>query len=109
MEKGVGVGNCAVLSVEECASAPETGYHAKLSGGFPMQDGRVLEVDPILAVEALPAIASPAGVLGARPVDSPLAADPLRLADARPFHIDLGHGAAIADDEPALEQGKRRG
>ncbi len=74
-----------------------------------MQDGRVLEVDPIPALEALPAIASPAGVLGARPVDSPLDADPLRLADARPFRIDLGHGAALAADEPPLEQGKRRG
>jgi len=74
-----------------------------------MQDGRVLEVDPILAVEALPAIASPAGVLGARPVDSQPRADPLRLVDARPFNIDLGQGPALAADEPALEQGKRRG
>jgi hypothetical protein len=74
-----------------------------------MQDGRVLEVDPILALDALPAISSPAGVLGARPVDSPPGADPLRLADARPFNVDLGHGPALAADEPALEQGKRRG
>jgi len=74
-----------------------------------MQDGRVLEVDPILAVEALPAISSPAGILGVRAVASPGTSDPLRLADARPFHIDLGHGPAMAADEPALEQGKRRG
>jgi len=69
----------------------------------------VLEVDAIAAVEALPAIASPTGVLGARPVDSPPRAEPFRLADARPFNIDLGHGPALATDEPALEQGKRRG
>ena len=31
----------------------------------------------------------PAGVLGVRPVASAAAIDPLRLADARPFHIDL--------------------
>jgi len=74
-----------------------------------MQDGRVLEIDAIAAVEALPAIASPAGALGVRPVDSPLRTEAFRLADARPFNIDLGHGPALAADEPALEQGKRRG
>ena len=74
-----------------------------------MQDGRVLEVDAIPALGALPAIASPDGVLGSRPVESPVAPDPLLLADARPFRIDLGHGPTLAADEPALEQGKRRG
>jgi hypothetical protein len=74
-----------------------------------MQDGRMLDVDPIPALGALPAIASPAGALGPRPVESSLAPDPLLLADARPFRIDLGHGPALAADEPALAQGKRRG
>lgn len=74
-----------------------------------MQDDRVFEVDPIPAVDALPAIASPAGVLGERPVGSPPPEETLRLADARPFQIDLGHGPAAAAAEPALEQGKRRG
>ena len=74
-----------------------------------MQDGRVLEVDGIPALGALPAIASPEGVLGSHPVESPVAPAPLLLADARPFRIDLGHGPALAADEPALEQGKRRG
>jgi hypothetical protein len=70
---------------------------------------QVLEVDQIPALESLPAIASPAGALGARPLGSPIAADPLRLADARPFNIDLGHDPVVTADEPALEQGKRRG
>jgi hypothetical protein len=74
-----------------------------------MQDGRVLEVDSIPAVGALPAIPSPERALGARPVESSLAPDPLLLADARPFRIDLGHGPTLAADEPALEHGKRRG
>ena len=77
--------------------------------GLPMQDGRVLEIDPIPTLGALPAVASPAGLVGPRPVESPLPVDPLLLADARPFRIDLGHGPALAADEPALEQGKRRG
>ena len=74
-----------------------------------MHDGRMLDVDPIPALGALPAIAAPAGALGARPVESPLPPDPLLLADARPFHIDLGHSPSLAADEPAHEQGKRRG
>ena len=74
-----------------------------------MQDGRMLDVDPIPALGALPAIAAPAGALGPRPVESSLAPAPLLLADARPFRIDLGHGPSLAADEPALEQGKRRG
>jgi len=74
-----------------------------------MQDGRVLEVDPVPALGALPAIPSPAGALGARPIESSLAPDPLLLADARPFRIDLGHGPSLTADEPALEHGKRRG
>ena len=74
-----------------------------------MQDDRVCEVEAIPAVDALPAIASPAGALGARPLGPQPAPEPLHLADARPFHIDLGHGPAVAGAEPALEQGKRRG
>jgi len=74
-----------------------------------MLDGRVLEVDPIAAIQTLPAIAAPASVLGARPVEAPPALDPILLADARPFHIDLGHGPALASDEPPAEHGKRRG
>jgi hypothetical protein len=73
-----------------------------------MQDGRMLEVDPIPALGTLAPIASPAGALGARPIESSLAPDPLLLADARPFRIDLGHGPTAAN-EPALEHGKRRG
>ena len=78
-------------------------------GGPPMQDGRMLDVDPIPAFGALPAITTPAGALGTRPIESSLAPDPLLLADARPFRIDLGHGPSLAADEPALEEGKRRG
>jgi hypothetical protein len=74
-----------------------------------MQDDRVFEVDAVPAVDALPAIASPAGALGARPVGSALEGEALHLADARPFQIDLGHGPTIAASEPVLEQGKRRG
>jgi hypothetical protein len=74
-----------------------------------MQDDRVCEIEAIPAVDALPVIAPPAGALGTRPLGSPPAPEPLRLADARPFHIDLGHAPAVAGAEPALEQGKRRG
>ena len=74
-----------------------------------MQDDRVCEVDPVPSVDALPAIASPAGILGTRPIGSPPSTEPLRLADARPFQIDLGHGPSVAAAEPALEHGKRRG
>jgi hypothetical protein len=77
--------------------------------GAPMQNDRVCEIEAIPAVDALPAIASPAGALGARPLGAPPAPEPLRLADARPFHIDLGHGPTVAGAEPALEHGKRRG
>jgi hypothetical protein len=74
-----------------------------------MQDDRIFEVDSISAVEALPVIAAPAGILGTRSAESPLAPDPLSLADSRPFRIDLGHGPALPADELAAEQGKRRG
>ncbi|MFL5312452.1 MAG: hypothetical protein ACJ79H_18610 [Myxococcales bacterium] len=77
--------------------------------GVPMQDGRVLDVDPIPALAALPAIASPAGALGSRPIESSLALDPLLVADPRSFRVDLGHGPTPAADERALEQGKPRG
>jgi len=69
----------------------------------------MLDVDPIPALDALPAIATPSGALGPRPIESSLPLDPLLLADARSFRIDLGHGPSLAADEPALEQGKRRG
>ena len=74
-----------------------------------MPDGRVFEVGPISAVEVLPAIGAPEGILGTRPVQSQSTPDPFSLADARSFHVDLEHGPALAADEPALEQGKRRG
>jgi hypothetical protein len=74
-----------------------------------MQDARVLEVDPIAALDALPPIAAPGLTLGPRAVVSYGAPDPLSLADPRPFRVDLEHGPGLAADEPALEQGKRRG
>ena len=74
-----------------------------------MQDDCVCEIEAIPAVDTLPIIASPAGALGARPLGSPPAPEPFRLADAHPFHIDLGHGPTVAGAEPPLEQGKRRG
>jgi hypothetical protein len=74
-----------------------------------MQDDRVGEVGAVSPVDALPAIPSPEGILGARPIGAPAALEPLRLADSRPFGVDLGHGPSLAGAEPAPEQGKRRG
>jgi len=74
-----------------------------------MPDGRAFEVDPISAVDVLPGIAAPEGILGTRAVESHLAADALSLADSRPFRIELGHGPALPADELAVGQGKRRG
>ena len=73
-----------------------------------MKDGCVLEVDPILGVEALPGIAPPPVSLGTRPVDSLDPAQPLTLADVRPFQIAMSGAALIAADDSALEQGKHR-
>ncbi|HYV66985.1 MAG TPA: hypothetical protein VE964_12130 [Myxococcales bacterium] len=67
------------------------------------------EIEAVSAVGALPAIASPEGTLGTRSINSPVAAQPIDLADARSFRIDLGHGPAVLEGEPAREQGKRRG
>ena len=72
-----------------------------------MADGRVLEVDPILGVETLPGIAPPAVALGSRPVESLVAAEPLQLADARPFEIHMS-APVLAPEDPELEHGKRR-
>ena len=74
-----------------------------------MQDGRTFEVDPISAVENLPVIAAPGGILGARTAESPSAPEALSLADSRSFRIDLGHAPGLPADEAAVEQGKRRG
>jgi hypothetical protein len=74
-----------------------------------MADGRVLEVDPILGVEALPGIAPPPIALGTRAIDSISSEQPLSLADARSFQIEVS-GAAMfaAPEDDALEQGKHR-
>jgi len=77
--------------------------------GALMHDDRVGEVAAVSPVDALPAIASPDGILGTRPIGLPAAVEPLRLADSRPFGVDLGHGRALAAAEPAPEQGKQRG
>ena len=74
-----------------------------------MQEERVCEIEAVSAVGALPAIASPEGTLGTRPIGPPPVTEPMQLADARSFGIDLGHAQAIPEAEPALEQGKRRG
>ena len=74
-----------------------------------MPDGRVFEVGPISAVEVLPVIGAPEGILGTRPVESQSTPDPLSIADSRPFRIDLGHAPALRADELGAEQGKRRG
>jgi len=73
-----------------------------------MPDGRVVEIDAIPALETLPRIPAPRDLLGTRAIESSLATDALLLADARPFHVDLGHASLITSDEPASEQGKRR-
>jgi hypothetical protein len=73
-----------------------------------MKDGCVLELDPILGVEALPGIAPPPVSLGTRLVDSLTATQPLTLADLRPFQIAMSGAALIAADDSALEQGKHR-
>jgi hypothetical protein len=72
-----------------------------------MPDGRVLEVDPILGVEALPGIAPPPAPLGSRAIESFEPADPLLLADARSFEIHLS-APVLTPDDAALEQGKHR-
>lgn len=74
-----------------------------------MQDDRVGEVGAVSPVDALPAIAAPEGILGTRSIGAEAAPEPLRLADSRPFGVDLGHGPSLAAAEPAAEQGKRRG
>jgi hypothetical protein len=74
-----------------------------------MKDGRVVEVDPILGVEALPGIAPPAIALGTRPIDSLDSAQPLVLADVRSFQVAMSGAAMIAAaDDPALAHGKSR-
>jgi hypothetical protein len=72
-----------------------------------MPDGRVLEVDPILGIEALPGIAPPPVRLGSRPIESLLPAEPLVIADARPFEIHMT-AQVPAPEDPALEHGKHR-
>jgi hypothetical protein len=74
-----------------------------------MPDGRVLEVDPILGVEALPGIAPPPIALGTRPIESVPAGQPLAIADVRSFHVEVS-GAALfaAQEDAALEHGKHR-
>jgi hypothetical protein len=73
-----------------------------------MKDGCVLEVDPILGVEALPGIAPPPISLGTRPIDSLEPTQPLTLADVRSFHVAMGGAALIAADDSAVEHGKHR-
>jgi hypothetical protein len=74
-----------------------------------MKDGRVLEVDPILGVEALPGIAPPAIALGTRPIESPASEQSFSLADVRSFQVAVSGGAMLAaQDDPALEHGKHR-
>jgi hypothetical protein len=73
-----------------------------------MPEGQVLELDPILGVEALPAIAPPRIALGTRPIESANPTDPLALADPRPFEIEMSGGPMLAPEDLALEQGKRR-
>ena len=72
-----------------------------------MPDGRMLEVDPILGVETFPGIAPPQVALGSRFVESVATAEPLLLADARPFEIQMTAPVLTADD-PASEHGKHR-
>ncbi|HYZ89244.1 MAG TPA: hypothetical protein VE620_08110 [Myxococcales bacterium] len=74
-----------------------------------MADGRVLELDPILGVETLPGIAPPPVALGTRPIESSTSEQPLSLADARSFQIEV-NGAALfaASEDSALEHGKHR-
>ena len=69
----------------------------------------MFEVDRISAVESLPAIGAPDGILGPRNVEPASSPEPLALADTRPFCIELGHGPALPADEASIEQGKRRG
>ena len=74
-----------------------------------MKDGRVLEVDPILGVEALPGIAPPAIALGTRPIDSLDSTQPLVLADVRSFHVAMsGAQMLAAPEDPAPAHGKGR-
>ncbi|HWE24098.1 MAG TPA: hypothetical protein VG496_09175 [Myxococcales bacterium] len=74
-----------------------------------MRDGRVLEVDPILGVEALPGIAPPAIALGTRPIDSLDPAQPLALAEVTSFEIAMsGTPMLTAQEDAAPEHGKRR-
>ena len=72
-----------------------------------MPDGRVLEVDPIVGVETLPGIAPPPVPLGSRPIEFLAPAEPLLLADGRPFEIHLS-AAVLTPEDPALEHGKHR-
>jgi len=72
-----------------------------------MPDGRVLEVDPILGIEALPGITPPAVPLGSRPIESLAPAEPLVLADARPFEIHMT-APVMTPEDSALEHGKHR-
>ena len=72
-----------------------------------MPDGRALEVDPILGLEALPAIAPPPVPLGARAIESHAPTEPLLLADPRPFEIRMT-AQVPAPEDPALEHGKHR-
>jgi hypothetical protein len=73
-----------------------------------MKDGRVLEVDPILGVEALPGIAPPPIALGTRPIETLDPSQPLVLADPRPFAVAMSGTPLLAPEDPALEHGKRR-
>ncbi len=78
-----------------------------------MQDhqvgGRVLELEAIHAVEPLPPIApAPPLALGTRSVHCTDRSEPMPLADARAFCIELGTSALAAGDEQAVEHGKRR-
>jgi len=69
----------------------------------------MFQMDRISAVDSLPAIGAPEGVLGPRNVEPESSAEPLALADTRPFRVELGHGPALPADEASIEQGKRRG
>jgi hypothetical protein len=74
-----------------------------------MKDGRSLEVDPILGVEAFPGIAPPAIALGTRPIESADTAQPLTLADVRSFQVTMSSTPMLAaQEEAAAEHGKRR-
>jgi len=74
-----------------------------------MKDGRVLEVEPILGIEALPGISPPAIALGTRPVDCVSSSQPLALADVRSFQIAMTGGPMLAaQEDPALDHGKHR-